>query len=148
MANSPKSAIIASKNHMDEGVSLMEKAAKKIHPIIKEVNRRLVREKKRKPKLKNKKGSNILFNFRDNEKVDNNETEVDKEIEEIIRSDDAKHEFEEIMNKNDNDSENEFEEKLDMRAVLGYFNQSEWISNINIGNIMQINPFQIDEFLA
>ena len=24
----------------------------------------------------------------------------------------------------------------DMRSVLGYLNQSEWISNINIGNIM------------
>lgn len=35
-----------------------------------------------------------------------------------------------------------------MRAVLGYLNQSEWISNINIGNIMQINPFEIEEFMT
>jgi hypothetical protein len=26
--------------------------------------------------------------------------------------------------------------EADMRTVLGYLNQSEWIQNINIGNIM------------
>lgn len=35
-----------------------------------------------------------------------------------------------------------------MRAVLGYLNQFEWISNINIGNIMQIEPIKIDEFMS
>lgn len=37
MMKNPEHAILATKNHMDEGISLMEKAAKKIHPIIKEV---------------------------------------------------------------------------------------------------------------
>lgn len=35
-----------------------------------------------------------------------------------------------------------------MRAVLGYLNQFEWISNINIGNIMQIEPIKIDDFMS
>ena len=30
------------------------------------------------------------------------------------------------------------EEKPDMRSVLGFLNQNEWIYNLNIGNIMQI----------
>jgi len=34
-----------------------------------------------------------------------------------------------------------------MRSVLGYFNQSEWIGNINIGNIMQINPFKNEDLM-
>lgn len=34
-----------------------------------------------------------------------------------------------------------------MRAVLGYLNQSEWIGNINIGNIMQIQPFKMSDVL-
>ena len=44
-----------------------------------------------------------------------------------------KKESEEII-----DEEKEVGEQFeaDMRAVLGYLNQSEWISNINIGNIM------------
>lgn len=54
MMNSPKTAIIASKNHLDEGISLMEKAAKKIHPVIKEVIKRLVKEKKRNKSIKTK----------------------------------------------------------------------------------------------
>jgi hypothetical protein len=30
------------------------------------------------------------------------------------------------------------EEKVDMRTVLGFLNQNEWVTNLNIGNIMQI----------
>jgi len=29
---------------------------------------------------------------------------------------------------------------LDMRHLLGFLNQSEWVSSLNIGNIMQISP--------
>lgn len=148
MSTSPKTAILASKNHLDEGVSLMEKAAKKIHPVIKEVNKKLVQEKKRRSALRQKKGSNVLFDFKDNRVVNKQEMEVDQEIEDLIRDDDATEGYDDIFEANPDDSDAEFEEKLDMRAVLGYLNQSEWISNINIGNIMQINPFQIDDFMS
>jgi hypothetical protein len=30
------------------------------------------------------------------------------------------------------------EDQVDMRTVLGFLNQNEWILNLNIGNIMQI----------
>ena len=36
------------------------------------------------------------------------------------------------------DDEDLEEEKPDMRSVLGFLNQNEWIYNLNIGNIMQI----------
>lgn len=39
------------------------------------------------------------------------------------------------------------EEKPDMRSVLGFLNQNEWIYNLNIGNIMQIQPISMKEFL-
>jgi hypothetical protein len=29
---------------------------------------------------------------------------------------------------------------LDMRHMLGFLNQSEWVTSLNIGNIMQISP--------
>lgn len=35
-----------------------------------------------------------------------------------------------------------------MRIVLGYLNQLEMISNLNIGNIMQIIPAKIEELLS
>ena len=36
----------------------------------------------------------------------------------------------------DEDGDNDEEEKPDMRSVLGFLNQNEWIFNLNIGNIM------------
>lgn len=35
----------------------------------------------------------------------------------------------------------------DMKTILGFLNQNEWISTINIGNIMQIKPFQMKDLL-
>ena len=35
-----------------------------------------------------------------------------------------------------------------MRIVLGYLNQLEMISNLNIGNIMQIQPIRIEDMLS
>ncbi len=35
-----------------------------------------------------------------------------------------------------------------MRNLLGFVNQNEWISNLNIGNIMQIAPLSINELLT
>jgi hypothetical protein len=39
------------------------------------------------------------------------------------------------------------DERIDMRTVLGFLNQSEWIMNMNIGNIMQIQPVRMRDFL-
>lgn len=33
-----------------------------------------------------------------------------------------------------------------MRHILGFLNQSEWVSGLNIGNIMQISPVDVEEF--
>ena len=50
-------------------------------------------------------------------------------------------------NKNEGDDDDLEEEKPDMRSVLGFLNQNEWIYNLNIGNIMQIQPISMKEFL-
>ena len=34
-----------------------------------------------------------------------------------------------------------------MRSVLGFLNQNEWIYNLNIGNIMQIQVINMKDFL-
>lgn len=34
----------------------------------------------------------------------------------------------------------EKKEEPDMRSILGFLNQNEWVYNLNIGNIMQIQP--------
>ena len=32
-----------------------------------------------------------------------------------------------------------------MRHILGFLNQTEWIQNLNIGNIMQISPIKLED---
>jgi hypothetical protein len=39
-------------------------------------------------------------------------------------------------------------EDADMRSVLGFLNQNEWIFNLNIGNIMQVQPISMKELLS
>ena len=34
-----------------------------------------------------------------------------------------------------------------MRTILGFLNQNEWILNLNIGNIMQIQPVRMRDFM-
>jgi hypothetical protein len=38
--------------------------------------------------------------------------------------------------------------KLNMKALLGYLNQSEWLYLLNIGNIMQITPMTVHDLYA
>ena len=45
--------------------------------------------------------------------------------------------------------QNEFiKPKLNMKAVLGYLNQSEWLYLLNIGNIMQITPLTVHDLYS
>ncbi len=39
-------------------------------------------------------------------------------------------------------------EDADMRSVLGFLNQNEWIYNLNIGNIMQVQPISMKDLLS
>ena len=40
------------------------------------------------------------------------------------------------------------EQKIDMRNLLGYLNQSDWIWSLNIGNIMQISPLTMQDLYS
>lgn len=35
--------------------------------------------------------------------------------------------------------------ECDLRHILGFLNQTEWVQNLNIGNIMQITPFKLED---
>ena len=37
--------------------------------------------------------------------------------------------------------------EADMKNILGYLNQNEWVFNLNIGNIMQISAVSYDELV-
>ncbi len=38
--------------------------------------------------------------------------------------------------------------KLDMRSIFGFLNNSDWVFNLNIGNIMQISPLTLQEIMS
>ena len=38
--------------------------------------------------------------------------------------------------------------EADMKNILGYLNQNEWIYSLNIGNIMQIAPLTLQDFMS
>ena len=46
------------------------------------------------------------------------------------------------------DFEPEKKEEPDMRSILGFLNQNEWVYNLNIGNIMQIKAISGRELLS
>lgn len=99
----------------DPQLSLLAKTAIKLLPIAEELENRLVPEK-------------ILL----------------KES-----FDDIDHE--EIRQQENNDNPkapqdfNTVFDKVDMRNLLGYLNQSDWIWSLNIGNIMQISPLTMQD---
>jgi hypothetical protein len=41
----------------------------------------------------------------------------------------------------------EDEEQADMHNILGFLNQNEWVYSLNIGNIMQIGAYNMQDLL-
>lgn len=41
--------------------------------------------------------------------------------------------------------EKQNQQQVDLRHILGFLNQTEWIQNLNIGNIMQISPVKLED---
>ena len=99
---SPTSMAAAAYNNLESPLSMVEKTARRILPVIHEVQKVLIKEKESEEK----------------------DDVLEKEQQEVRAEEDQ---LAERMAD---------QYKPDMRTVLGYLNQSEWIQNINIGNIM------------
>ena len=100
------------KNFLEQSISLVERSSLKMFPVIREVRRRVVNSEIS-PDEENKQQKQ-----RNKDNSNDNSSEKNREG-------------------GDDDDDLE-EEKPDMRSVLGFLNQNEWIYNLNIGNIMQI----------
>ena len=97
-------------NFLEQSISLVERSSLKMFPVVREVRKRVV-------------NSEIP--------ADNDKEAAEK------KKNDASGENSSEKGPLDEDEDLE-EEKPDMRSVLGFLNQNEWIYNLNIGNIMQI----------
>jgi tetratricopeptide (TPR) repeat protein len=112
-------------NYLEDDLSLIERTAQRVKPIIESLVSHLVKEKK----------------------IDDIES-IDRES---LSEDEKSHVSVENVNEPSAVKNNKKVNKKiepDMRIVLGYLNQLEMIANLNIGNIMQIVPIKIEDLLS
>ena len=95
--------------YYDHSVSMLERTALRVYPIIKEISQRMVKHKD--IGLPEKKS-------------------MSKEVEAKIKG------------------ALDGSPPLNMKVLLGYLNQSEWLYLLNIGNIMQITPLTIHDLYS
>ena len=91
-------------------MSYIEKTARKLYPILTELKRRMIPEKRR-PKTRS---DSIVAAIED----DSDELVIDLAAEQQIKAGVTKN------------------QALDMKNILGYLNQGEWTSRLSIGSIM------------
>lgn len=103
---------------MESSMSYIEKTARKLYPILKELKKIMIPEKKR-----------VLLRGK-NISVD----EADESDDLIV---DLANERVPVM-KN---------QVTDMKNILGYLNQGEWTSKLSIGSIMQLEPYKLRDLI-
>ena len=114
------------KNFLEKSISLVERSSLKMFPVVREVRRRLVNSE--------------ISPLMDQETEEKKQKQLRKKTNRSNENSSEKGPIEDGEEEGD-------EEKPDMRSVLGFLNQNEWIFNLNIGNIMQIQPLNMKEFL-
>lgn len=117
-------------NPLEDSISMIEKTSLKIYPIIKELLKRTIQESTPKEATTaigtiNKTDGGGEFNLK---------TTVSPVVTalELVQ--------EEIKTEKLGGLEDP-----DMRSILGFLNQTEWIYSLNIGNIMQIAPISLQD---
>lgn len=107
-------------NYLDDDLSLIERTAQRVKPIMEALLGQLVQEKK----LDDASSQGTLH---EKSHISVEQVNDVSEIKAVKK-----------------------EKKIDpdMRIVLGYLNQNEMVSNLNIGNLMQIVPVKIEDLLS
>lgn len=113
-------------NPLEDSISMIERTSIKIYPIIKDLLKKTIQEST--PKEANTAAGTI------------NRTEFNLKttVSPVITS----HEL--VQQELKVERLGAIEEP-DMRSILGFLNQTEWIYSLNIGNIMQIAPISLQE---
>lgn len=114
-------------NYLEDDLSLIERTAQRVKPIIETLCTHLVQERRL------DEGDSIEEADEDSQEDEKSNVKVEQVSDPSILKSNKK------INK---------KIEPDMRIVLGYLNQLEMISNLNIGNIMQIVLVRIEELLS
>ena len=129
-------------NNENESISLIERTSKKLLPIYQEVLKIVSTVEKHKPDL--------LHNANeDDAHISGIESsDIDSKIGVAIQAEPQPTKKKPAKTSKQPAAKKDDKKKgppVDMRHILGFLNQTEWIQNLNIGNIMQIAPLKLDD---
>mmetsp|Transcript_5447 Transcript_5447/g.8450 ORF Transcript_5447/g.8450 Transcript_5447/m.8450 type:complete len:343 (-) Transcript_5447:3882-4910(-) len=144
-------------NILEESISMIERTALKLLPIMKELGNRLAGTNGKKglqafhatssientKKLAAEKGldaKSVEQKIKEKKETRDKGMLMDEEADPLADV--------EVPAPKGKASSSEKTDEVDMRTVLGFLNQNEWIQNLNIGNIMQIQPVRMQDFMV
>lgn len=136
-------------NNLDGSISLIEKTSKKLLPIYKALLHKISTIESKKELLKKNpdlddKNKNALYEFESSEESRNNDDDEDNLNQfKGKRSPSRSKSLPKSQKKAGNQKRGG--QNVDLRHILGFLNQTEWIQNLNIGNIMQIGSLKLEE---
>lgn len=107
-------------------MSYIEKTARKLYPILIELKKRMIPEKKRvmsTKQLKQSRGNHSVLTI--------DPADDDSDSDQLV-----------LDLKTDRGKA-----QIDLKNILGYLNQGEWTSKLSIGSIMQLQPYKIKELI-
>lgn len=110
-------------NELEKSMSYVERTAKKLLPILQEVKKRMIPDKK-----KGDRGGDGKMVRRGGSKKGVNESDFDEDDDLIVDLTKVKG-GKNLKGKN---------QPFDMKNILGYLNQGENLQTLSIGNIMQL----------
>lgn len=117
-------------NELEKSISYVERTAKKLLPILIEVKKRMIPDKKRKKINKFESGNTHSGKKSQDDESSDNEDEMMIDLTQV-------------KNKSLNKKGHEF----DMKNILGYLNQGENLQTLSIGNIMQLQAFKLKDLV-
>ena len=151
-------AILSQIHKHKEALIQAQKSVKLVHHLFKDLNDLWIYYAKRQEierqlllELKEKLASNLIdldstsFNELNEESLtlmEKTSTKLLPIIEEVIKrmiKENQPYKFNDVI---------EINEKPDMRNILGFLNQNEWVYNLNIGNIMQISSISHTDLMS
>jgi len=123
-------------NELEKSISYVERTAKKLLPILTEVKKRMIPDKKQGAEEKAK---GIVK--RGSKKLDSNNDNSDGEDDEDLIVDLSKIKGGKSMRGRGH------QHAFDMKNILGYLNQGENLQTLSIGNIMQLQAFRLKDMI-
>lgn len=136
--------------YFDEQVSMLERTASKFYPIIQEAAKRMVRHKEDYAiSSENQDIKQKHAKARPHEESEIKSIDDESELQNKDPDNRNPYQSQWIMRKSKElraqEKDRTLANSINMKVLLGYLNQNEWMYLLNIGNIMQITPLTIHD---